>query len=363
MRILLLSISPNKSGNRQRTDYLAEALRMSGHEAIIVRWNAWNAPVEPSILPHEIVIRLMPSGSRYLRNNQVPVWNQWIVWRSVRSMVNKHQIDLVVWPNNWFAIGYPPRSFPVPIAIDYFDLLEKGMEERYFVDDRIVFCASLELQSQAQHWTNNAWWIPTPIELRRFSYSRAEAKRSIGVSGDTVVLSLIGLTASPKLYFIEAIDNLEISGVVCLLVGEGELLEPIRRKLTMMRHPERVRILGKVPYEKVSVYFCATDVGLYPGEDIDYFHSACPIKVLEYSASGAAVVANNLRELRKWNFPNIFLTDTSPEGFRQGIEQAIRANILQPNLESFSLESVSHRLKVLLQTMGKGAAKTAVNEF
>jgi glycosyltransferase involved in cell wall biosynthesis len=362
MRILLLSISPNKSGNRQRTDYLAEALRMNGHEAIIVRWNAWNDPVESSILANEIVIRLMPSGSRYLGKNQVPVWNQWMVWRNVRSIVNKRHIDLVVWPNNWFAIGYPPRSFPVPIAIDYFDLLEKGMEERYFVDDRIVLCASMELQTQSQRWTKNAWWIPTPIELSRFAYPRAEAKRLIGVPEDTVVLSLIGLTASPKLYFIDAIDHLEINNVVCLLVGDGELLEPIRRKLPTMRHPERVRILGKVPYEKVSAYFCATDVGLYPGEDIDYFHSACPIKILEYSASGAAVVANDLRELRRWDFPNIFLTDPSPDGFRKGIEHATRANGLQPNLDSFSLESVSHRLEGVLQLTGKNVTKTVVTE-
>ncbi len=345
MRVLLLSISPNqKSGNRQRTDYLAEALRMAGHEAVIVRWKTWHEALDRNDLD-ALTLRLLPTAMRWFPAKP-PVWNQVLVRERLLKIVKKQRIDMVVWPNNWYVIGYPPPKFPVPICIDYFDLLDEKMERIYLSNERIALCTSNELQRRANRWTPSAYWIPTPIDFKRFRYSRQEAKRLIGVDPDTFVLSLIGLTASPELYFIDAIDRLQMPKVKCFLVGGGELLEPLRQKIGGAAHPERFELIGKVDYSEVPKYFCATDVGLYPGEDHDYYHSACPIKVLEYSASGAAVVSNELRELKTWNFPNVYLAPPHADGFYETIRKLASRSVEIPaaELEIFSLNHVSRLL-------------------
>jgi hypothetical protein len=344
MRVLLLSISPNKkSGNRQRTDYLAEAIRMAGHEAIIVRWDAWNeSPTKKDGSDQTVTLRLLPTATRFFPST-TPVWNQVLVRERLSRVVKKLNIDMVIWPNNWYVIGYPPDRFRVPICIDYFDLLSDEMEQIYFSSERIALCTSNELQRRAHRWTKAAYWIPTPIDTTKFKYTRREAKRMIGLGEDTFVVSLIGLTASPELYFIDAVDRLDMLNIKCFLVGGGELLQPLRRKISGALHPERFNLLGKVDYSEVPKYFCATDVGLYPGEDHDYYHSACPIKVLEYSASGAAVVSNELRELQHWNFPNVYLAAPSSEGFHDAILRAADQPDDSPtaNLDMFSLKNVS----------------------
>ncbi|MCZ8516490.1 glycosyltransferase [Paenibacillus filicis] len=353
MRVLLLSISPNQSGNRQRTDYLADALRMMGHETHIVRWKAWRQLTEKNEhASDDLTIQILPTFAR-LMSSKTPIWNQTLAWHKIKEIVRKLKIDVIFCPNNWYVIGYPPQQFEVPIIIDYFDLLNDEMEKKYLLNGRTVLCTSMELQQRALRWTPNAHWIPTPIDVSKFNYSNNQAKQLIGISPNTIVISLIGLTASPKLYFIDAIDQIQLTNVKCLLIGDGELFEPIKKKISEVNHPERFEMLGKISYFDVPKYFCASDIGMYPGDDEDYYHCACPIKVLEYTAAGAQVISNDLRELRNWSFPNVHLAKPTPDDFCMSIEKAIVTHGKLGDLNKFSLKAVTSQLDEVLYSVIK----------
>ncbi|CAG7613160.1 hypothetical protein PAESOLCIP111_01568 [Paenibacillus solanacearum] len=352
MKVLLLSISPNQSGNRQRTDYLADALRLAGHEPYIVRWKSWRQfGAHNEEITNQLSIQLLPTAAKWLPNNKIPIWNQTLAWMKIKGIVRKLKIDAVICPNNWYVIGYPPHKFEVPIIIDYFDLLSDEMEQQFLVKDRTALCTSIELQIRASRWTKNAHWIPTPIDTSKFCIPKIEAKKLIGISPDTLLISLIGLTASRKLYFMDAIDQLDIPNVKCLLIGDGELADPIRQKIMESRHPDRFEMLGKVPYSEVPKYFCASDIGLYPGDEDDYYQCACPIKVLEYTAAGAEVVSNELRELKHWGFPNVRLVSPSSEGFQEAIRKAVTSQGNKGELEQFTLSTVSKNINCVLHSV------------
>lgn len=358
MRILVLAISDTNSGNRQRPDYIAEVLKDLGHQIFKVHWRRWSDATPPAkgIEQPDLGIRLYPTLTRFHRT---PHWNQVLVSSRLHKIVRKYAVDLVIWPNNWYLIGMPPVRFPVPLVIDYFDLLTEEFEKRYFSPNRVVLCASQEMTQRAHQWTTNALWVPTPIDADRFQEDRGAARALLGLSPGAKVISLIGLTAARSLYFMDAVDSLADDRVVCLLVGGGELLASAKQRVRTLSHPDRFVFTGAVSYDKISKYFAASDVGLYPGDDTDYFHSACPIKVLEYTAAGVPVVANDLRELRRWGFRNVTLAPASAEGFSTALTDVLRlvpaqntSLSIKEELGPFLPESVGATLESALEVAG-----------
>ncbi|HVS16643.1 MAG TPA: glycosyltransferase family 4 protein [Thermoanaerobaculia bacterium] len=81
-----------------------------------------------------------------------------------------------------------------------------------------------------------------------------------------------------------------------LVVGDGpmaERLEDLQRSL-----PDQVTLTGSVPPTRVPAYLRAMDIAVapYPAAERFYFS---PLKVLEYMASGTAVVASRIGQLRQ----------------------------------------------------------------
>ena len=150
------------------------------------------------------------------------------------------------------------------------------------------------------------------------------------------MVSLIGLTYSPSLYFVDALALAarQVPNIVFLLVGGGgNLLPPIARRCQEVGLPYVAT--GIVPSSQVADYFAASDVGIYAGDINAYQNAGCPIKILEYTAARKPVVATDLDELRRLAFPNVRLTPPDPKAFASAIVAALQGPTDFPNMANF----------------------------
>lgn len=347
MKVLILDISIQNSGNRTRSTYIVNALK-DACKVHFVRWVRSNNSLvkhkecdEHGVVTHYVKLFRSLNRINIFKN---PIWNQAVSRSVIRKIILEENIDLVIWPNNWYQIGYPPRNLGVPVILDYFDLLTKKQEKRYLSSCKGAICASNGLNTRIRKFTRYSWFIPTPIDVGMFTNSDGTEIRKKYNLVSHKVISLIGLTAASSLYFINAIDLLDCD-VRCLLVGGGKEQEVMKSKVAECEHPERFIFTGPVPYSEIPAYFQASDVGMYPGDDTDYFNYAAPIKVLEYLASGKPVVTNALKELEIWNLPGIVMTRPEINAFKTALENVIH------NLDRFSCSDFTGLKKFTLDTV------------
>jgi glycosyltransferase involved in cell wall biosynthesis len=137
------------------------------------------------------------------------------------------------------------------------------------------------------------------------------------------VVSLIGLTCSHRLYFVDALARLrpEVPGLVFLGVGDGPVLAPLAERCRAIGLPHV--LTGWVDPAEVADLFAASDVGLYPGDDIPYYSCATPIKVLEYLAARVPVVTNWVDELVRLNLPGLTACPATADAFTDAIRHAL----------------------------------------
>lgn len=107
----------------------------------------------------------------------------------------------------------------------------------------------------------------------------------------------------------------------CLLVGKSAEIERAIREADPSG--DTFIYVGAVPYDEVAQYFAATNVGLYPGDDSDFFRFASPIKVYEYSAAGKPVISSSVIEVERLGWLNVLIRDPTPESFAEGIQHAL----------------------------------------
>ena len=194
-----------------------------------------------------------------------------------------------------------------------------GYARSYVGSCDAVICVSRLLTQQAQTVNPFSVFIPNGVDLTRFRAYRAahtvrECKLALGIDPDVFVISIIGMTCSSRLYFVDAALTLARSGrkVVLLLVGPSRLLPEILRRA--QGADDIVRIEGTVPYQEIMKYFMATDVGLYAVDDEPYYHRASPLKIFEYATMGKrVVVAPWLEEVARNSLPNVSFCEPEAE--------------------------------------------------
>jgi glycosyltransferase involved in cell wall biosynthesis len=112
-----------------------------------------------------------------------------------------------------------------------------------------------------------------------------------------------------------------------LLVGDGPHLNPALRELNRLGLGARFISTGSVPPEAVPGLISCFDIGVLPGSN-DYGH---PMKLLEYAAAGAAIVAPDLPPVRRivQHFKTGLLFK---RGDAEGLAGALRILIGSPEL-------------------------------
>jgi glycosyltransferase involved in cell wall biosynthesis len=254
--------------------------------------------------------------------------------RAIIRAARRRRCDVVVLCPNPYLIGYVNfarlRRY-IPIVCDYvdggaWDAQDVNYEyERCYVESSdAVICVSRLLTQQARAVNAFSFFIPNGVDLARFRAYRAahtvrECKLALGIDPDVFVISIIGMTCSSRLYFVDAAIALARSGrkILLLLVGPSPLLPEILRRAQGAE--PIVRIEGMIPHEEIMRYYMATDVGLYAVDDSpkplgEYYHRASPLKIFEYSAMGKRlVVAPWLDEVARYALPNVTFCEPDAE--------------------------------------------------
>jgi glycosyltransferase involved in cell wall biosynthesis len=302
-------------------------------------------------IPNIAGARVHEKSARGLRINEM------FQQRALRQIVRRDRIDLVICSISHQAVGLPPADLGVPVIFDYLDYKLEAwpdVERSYFRLADAVTCTSQVLVENTERLHPHVYALPNGVDLDAASTADGHRVRvRYGLDGAKIV-SLIGVTASPRLFYIDAIADLarRFDNVVFLMVGYpgplGDAMIGRARQLGL-----RAIATGQVPPNQVADFFAATDVGLYPGDQTSYFDAASPLKVLEYSAAGKPVVATDLAELRNWGFPNVHLAAPTPESFSRALTSALTARHGSPDLSRFSWPTLTARLLEILQEVSE----------
>lgn len=276
-------------------------------------------PRIPNVMGRHVMGRF---GKDYSRG----LWANEQLFRFYASqLVRKLGIDVLVYGLGHQAVGLPPFDLPVARVFDCLDLIiYPDVEAAYIANSDLVFCTSRVLIDRLQKFGKKGVYVPNGVNTNRIASGQRDRTRAeLGVQGKRVI-SLIGLTSSPSLFFVDALALAaqQMPDIVFLVVGGGDLLRPIMARCQNVGLP--FVTTGWVPNNKVADYFAATDLGLYAGDSNPYFDAACPIKVLEYTAARRPVVATDLEELRRIAFPNVRLSPPDPTRFASAITTSLR---------------------------------------
>jgi len=353
MKILWVPHLPWARMTGQREWHLIKRLVPRGHEIHIVTWDAIRSP---GALLHTLTSGVERDGSFVIHRAARlpnPVGritrdyargfrpNEWLFQRQVRRILAEERFDLLAYGLSHKAVGLPPFDVSVPRVFDYLDLcVYPAVEDAYLRNSDLVLCTSGVLVDRVRSLGGRPRYLPNGVDRRRIAAGRSEAVRQkLGLVGKKVV-SLIGLTFSRTLFFIDAIAEAAraVPDLVFVAVGAGGLLpheglapfEARCRELGV-----QFVATGPIPHDAIADYFMATDVGLYPGDANPYFDAACPLKILEYSAAGKPVVATDLAELRRLAFPNVYLAPPEPSAFAAAIVRALNERTSMPDLSVF----------------------------
>lgn len=336
------------------------------HEIHWINWEHCRTPRSLLSLGHsrsrvtksgvEHTVSLAPLYNRFFRVNYPYRWqiahNQVLFRRHIRSAVESVNPDVLVYSDSFHVTGFPPFDHHLPVVFDYVD---KGRHWKTYANHstRVVAVSEKLCREVGQH--KPAELIPNGVDVARYrAVSRNEAKQRLGFA-DKHVISLIGLTLSRRLYFLDAIAGLPIDrrNLVILVVGAGDVLPEIRAKAAA----EGLNLIapGFVPHAEIHWYFAASDVGLYPCDDIPYFNEAAPLKVMEYTAARVPVVSSPVAMFRDW--PNVLSVPPSAECFRDAISKALVTQYTFPNLSELDWEGLAQRFSAVLDRARRGKAR------
>jgi len=303
-------------------------------------------PRIPNVMGRHVMGRF---GKDYARG----LWaNEQLFRFYARQLVRRMGIDVIVYGLGHKAVGLPPFDLSIARVFDCLDLIAyPEVEAAYIANSDLVLCTSRVLVDRLRGFGKKGVYVPNGVSMSRIASGHRDRTRTqLGLQGKQVV-SLIGLTSSPSLFFVDslALAARHVPNLVFLVVGGGDLLHPIVERCRALGLP--FVTTGWVPNNEIGNYFAATDLGLYPGDSNPYFDAACPIKVLEYTAARRPVVATDLEELRRIAFPNVRLSPPDPARFASAIVTSLHEPTEFADVSGFEWATLAQIVRQTLATL------------
>ncbi len=285
-------------------------------------------------------------------------FNNYILKKKIKKIVKDFGIEIIICGPNHYLHGFPPFDLPIPLVFDYLDFLHdfnnpnkenEVIIHKYYENANKILCVSNTLlESIKPEWREKAVYLPNGVDLnfyKSFKYSNDDRKFKY--------ISLIGLNISESLFYLNIFPKIKekINDVKLLLVGGGIKYPVINNYINRFKDKADYVLTGFIPYNKIREFFYMTDIGLYPTLQNMYYHSACPLKIFEYSAALKPVVSTDLMELRKLNFSNVYLAKPTADDFIKKIVMAFQHKDSFPNLEKFDWDYLSKKLEKVIKSI------------
>lgn len=153
---------------------------------------------------------------------------------------------------------------------------------------------------------NKIVYVPNGIDKDRFSppdHQELDSLREdMSLNARKVVLFVgsLSLPSHPVGLLLGAFKNLIDQGekIVLILVGGGEDLQNLIDQVTKLGLTQHVNFCGRVPPEKVPLYYSLADVSTDPVNDDDAARGRAPLKLFESWASGVPFVCGDVGDRR-----------------------------------------------------------------
>jgi glycosyltransferase involved in cell wall biosynthesis len=85
-----------------------------------------------------------------------------------------------------------------------------------------------------------------------------------------------------------------------LIIGSGDVIDQLKEMVTELNLADKVKILGKKPYDEMMKYTACADLGLSLDKDTSLnYRFSLPNKLFDYIQVGTPVLVSNLPELAK----------------------------------------------------------------
>ncbi len=192
--------------------------------------------------------------------------------------------------------------------------------------------------------------IPNGVDLGGYQRANGEPLRSqLSIEGHKVIGFIASFGEfSGLLRLIEAFRKLDDPKTMLLIVGDGQQSIPARCLAEKYRL-KNILFTGRIPNKDIPAYYKLLDIGIIPFDKNPFTDSACPIKLLEYLATGIPVVSTDLEEVRRMNFPNVILVEEDAAAMAEGIKAAFQLpRGRPPQIESYDIHRLVDQFECVL---------------
>jgi glycosyltransferase involved in cell wall biosynthesis len=159
---------------------------------------------------------------------------------------------------------------------------------------------------------------PSVTDLK--GYSRQE----LGINEDDLLLVFQGGGINIDRGGEELVESMRMTeNVFLLIIGSGDVWDILKNKVNSLGISERIRFIPKSPWTDMMRYTLSADAGLTIDKDTNLnYHFILPNKLFDYIASGIAVIASDVVEVRRIMEENncgIIIPSVTPEEISKAI--------------------------------------------
>ncbi|HET6724717.1 MAG TPA: glycosyltransferase family 4 protein [Gammaproteobacteria bacterium] len=362
MKILYHHRISSRDGQYVHIDELTTALRHSGHEVIMA------GPRVAGEQEFGSESRLVAVLKRHLPKaiyELLEFFYSFIDFRYLSRAIGRHRPDIIYERYNlfWLSGIWAKRRYGIPLISEVnaplFDersryggialkrLARFTERASWRGADCIATVTDVLAERIAREGVPREKIVVTPNGVNRSRFpaqsDRATAKRHLGLDDSLV----IGFTGFAREWHglervIEVLAALSDKNVVFLLVGDGDVRTGLERLAEIRGVRNRLRITGIKPRDQVATCVQAFDIALQPAV-VDY---ASPLKLFEYMACGAAIVAPdkaNIREVISHEHNALLFDPAAADSFRLAVERLCHDPALRSRLGAAARRTLDER--------------------